>query len=390
MVNESAKWKAQSLYDRMLASDRWDPVIGRTIIKTDALFPKETVRARADDLLSFFEKRKMRCVDAANFKTFRPLPLDVLQPDIVFYQQPWGLYPCQFPSKVSKFALACYIPYYVQGFGVVDTACRLPFHRLLYRYFVQSESWAKELASTVFPIFFAPEILGLGHTMLDQFQTDNSGGSVNGPVIYAPHWSFAHPKHQNTLNLSTFLKNGRQILAFAQEHPQIKWAFRPHPTLRGHLCRTGVWSKSEVDSYYAAWEEIGEASYTGDYVDLFRRSRAMITDCDSFLGEYPATGKPLIRLESSDRKIEPMKPARELFSTLYTARSMTDLVRLFDDVVLKGNDPAHDKRIKAARAAGLIGNDAADNILNYLESLLEMKKNGTRNEKENVNDNRLS
>ena len=370
LVNETAKWKAQSLYDRMLASGRWDPVIGRTIIKTDALFPKETVRARADELKVFFERRGMRCEDAGDFVACSPIPLESLSPDIVFYQQPWGLYPCQFPAEVSKFALACYIPYYVEGFGNPDDECRLPFHRLLYLHFLQSETWADVFRKSVSRFASVQQFVGTGHTMLDQFRMEDTKPYAGSPVIYSPHWSFSHPKHENTLNLSTFLWTGRAVLEYAKSHPSIKWAFRPHPALRRKLSVTGAWTQDEVDHYYAEWKSIGEVSYTGDYTDLFKRSKAMVTDCESFLAEYPTTGKPLIRLDSPDRKLTPMPPAEKLLDSLYTARNLGEMHDLFDSVLLRDEDPLREKRLESVRSAGLIECDAAGNILRHLENLI--------------------
>ena len=108
------------------------------------------------------------------------------------------------------------------------------------------------------------------------------------------------------------------------------------------------------------------ACYDGDYVDLFLQSKAMITDCASFLTEYLCTGHPLIHLCSSNRKIKTMEPSKRLFSTFYQAHNEEGMWHWFDEILIQDKDLKRDERLAAIEAAGLRKTNAARNILGYL------------------------
>ena len=102
-------------------------------------------------------------------------------------------------------------------------------------------------------------------------------------VIYAPHWTI---NHENTIAYSTFKETGKFILEYAQKHPEFNWIFKPHPLLKKALLDNVFMSEEEINSYYSAWESLGQACYNGDYFELFNNSQLMITDCCTFLMEY--------------------------------------------------------------------------------------------------------
>ena len=127
-------------------------------------------------------------------------------------------------------------------------------------------------------------------------------------------------------------------------------------------------SDEEIEAYYDEWGKLGVACYTGDYTKYFHASRAMITDCASFLIEYACTGKPIIHLISPERRINPMPPSRKLFSTYYQAHDREELTAHLRSVVELGQDPLRTRRWAAVREYRLVGVDAAANILSHLQN----------------------
>src|SRR5690606_4716382 len=74
-----------------------------------------------------------------------------------------------------------------------------------------------------------------------------------------------------------------------QEYIQV--TFKPHPLLYVKLCK--IWGTNRTEAYYTKWREMPNTQLeTGDYIDLFLTSDAMIFDSCSFLNEYIYTKKP--------------------------------------------------------------------------------------------------
>lgn len=373
LVSDCAKWKCQSLYDLMKEDSAFEPFVVLTHADFDFNLQEADRAERRANNIRFFESRGVAYEETLVPDLSYRHHLRDLHPDIVFYQHPWTHREEEMPGEVAKYALTCYVPYFVPNYGLVWNDSQLLLHRQLWTYFCLNEKWV-QLFSTGKPWYkTAVRFVATGHPMLDYFYLKKDFGIDRQYVIYAPHWSFSYPGHDNFENYSTFPKNGRQILDFAKRHPEIKWVFKPHPTLKAMLKRSGLMTEDEIEAYYRDWESIGEACYDGNYLDLFSRSRAMITDCGSFLSEYPCTGMPLIHLCSSNRKIETLEPSRKLFATFYQAHNEEEMWRWFDEVLVKRNDPKKDERLAAVREAGLKDQYAARNILAYLRKELNVR-----------------
>lgn len=215
-------------------------------------------------------------------------------------------------------------------------------------------------------------IEGLGHTIFDEYAKYPESKLPRNEryVIYAPHFSFPIKKWRRYLEISTFLDNGREILAYAQAHPEIKWLFKPHPVLRRELVEQGVWSQAEVDEYYNAWEKLGATCYEGNYIRLFRDSAALITDCSSFLVEYPLTGNPLIRLNNPNTNVVTRPCYQKLFDSFYNVNTMTELAGVLDKVVAFGEDRLRVRRMQCLCNAGIAIGDVAGAVMNFVENKL--------------------
>jgi CDP-glycerol glycerophosphotransferase (TagB/SpsB family) len=79
------------------------------------------------------------------------------------------------------------------------------------------------------------------------------------------------------------------LLEYAKSHTETKWIFKPHPLLKKALVDTNTMTLEEVENYYSEWEKIGIKYEGGEYLEFFAKSKMMVTDCSSFLGEYFVT-----------------------------------------------------------------------------------------------------
>lgn len=357
LVETAAKWKAQSLFSAMKADGRFLPVMAVCTEKITPFWTAEKAIAKMDGDRAFYESLGNQCVEAFDRHSMKAIDLRTFKPDIVFFQEPWRFFEVLSVPYVSKFALCCYIPYSIETFEL-HISHRLPyFHEQLFLQVAPTAVDAEYIKSWIPWWRRSGSIAGLGHTIFDEYRrTINSQGkNPRDIVIYAPHFSFPAEGVKRAFTMSTFLETGKAILEYALQHPEIKWLFKPHPRLRRELEETGVWTRSEIDDYYLAWERIGEVCDTGDYIRLFMQSKALITDCSSFLVEYPVTGNPLIRLvgESVSAKVRPAYD--NLFSTFYTVKSLEELKTVFATVLERGEDPMRKERLKAVDSLGVMG-----------------------------------
>lgn len=361
---EIAKWKTQSLFDLMVADEHYEPFM--LICRRDGDENKrpEEMRPGVDGALAYFRGRGNLAIDA-----FDPDDVDLKRirtyaPDLVFYQQPW--YAHNLRQVVGR-ALPCYVPYYVANYGSLMLDATRDLHRYAAYFFLQSEAWVKALTGWAPWYFYSGRRVAVGHTALDYAYLNPPPSPTAPCVIYAPHFSFITERAANVLGISTFLKNGREILSYAKAHPEMNWAFKPHPRLKRELVNAGEMTLEEVEAYYAAWAALGTVCLDDGYQALFNRATAMITDCGSFLTEFGATGKPIIHLISSTARVSPMKPSQELYSTYYQVRNLAEMHAVFAQVLERGEDPNRELRQAAVRKAALSGNYAAQNIMDFFD-----------------------
>lgn len=369
VVGQTSKWKCQSVYDRMRKSPCYDPIIALTICDVDTHLTSQQKHEAIVRNEIFFATRGMRTARCYSVEQNTNETLLKLDPDIVFYSQPWDVAPCQHPVQTAKRALTFYVPYFVPTFESVDFICNSPFQRSMFCFIALNQHVVEAYRRAVGHLLNC-HYKALGHPALDLFRISEENNFADGYVIYAPHWSFDHPKNLNSENLSTFLAMGEWMLSYARSHRELKWLFKPHPALRQCLISSGVWSMDQISAYYSAWENLGTVCYDGDYPKYFMRSQALITDCGSFLSEYGCTGKPVIHLISPTRKIHREGGAADAYDSYYQARDCSELAHLMQEVIVERHDPKKEDRRRAIADAGLCGNDASQNILDYLSMLL--------------------
>ena len=124
--------------------------------------------------------------------------------------------------------------------------------------------------------------------------------------------------------------------------------------------------EDEIEKYWRAWAEVGIVHEDGDYMDIFEKSRALITDCGSFLTEFFLTKQPVILLVSD--KAMPYNPsAQKIVKNYYKANNIKDVYRLFDEIILNKRDVMKQQRLDALDRLGFLSVYAAKNIINDIK-----------------------
>lgn len=366
LVSDVSKWKCQSVYDAMAGSGRYDPCMLCDVTTDEWKLPRNDRAHAFRERVDYFRKRGMSVAEGYDPSSDRTMPLSSFRPDVVFYQQPWQMPKNRLPQSVSRRALTCYVSYAVQNYGSLDVNCRQDFHRSLYAYFVQSSAWADCFAADMKATGpFATELVATGHPMLDLVPRNSP--SADGPVIYAPHWTVDTGKTSYLVPIGTFSWSGAAVLEYAKRHSGMGWVFKPHPNLRRQLVASGFMSDAEAEGYYRQWAKIGAVCLDGDYMKWFAESRAIVTDSGSFLPEYAATGKPVVRLAPPGGGVQTLEPHRRLFASFYEAHSPEEFLGVMKEVLEEGRDPLAAERRSAAAEAGLAESNAAGNIVAWLD-----------------------
>lgn len=369
IVNEISKWKCQSLYNALLKDKHYNVILGVTFIG-DHFNDKKLLRTKYDEAKQYFRCFGGDVIDLYDIEQDRCLDLRSLKPDVIFNPQSWYNEREHSNLITHKFALPCYVPYYVPNYGDLSMDTRMLFHRYLAFYFTLNDGWTKEYKKANPWYFTSGKYVTSGHPMLDNIRA-RLDVSAKKTIVYAPHWTFTHPKNHVLLHYSTFLKNGLEILEYAKRHTEFNWIFKPHPLLKDKLVATGAWTKDSVDAYYLAWDMLGGRCEDCGYAKLFTNSDALITDCGSFLTEYAVTGKPIIHLISKDNALKPLAPSAKLYETYYRVKDLDEMYEAFDRVLVKGDDYKREERVVALKAANLMGVDAARNILQFFNRLFK-------------------
>lgn len=355
LVSENEKWNAQSLYDAMEKSEDFYPLVvvtrlidmkGRSSFQHNVEFFKNCCK----NVEIGFDEKANQSIDLKSFK-----------PDIVFYQQPWDLYANQSPVHILDCALSYYFSYGI-GTSPVCLQCHLEnFYLALQKHFVFSEK-EKQLCVDLCNCLDSTTSV-VGHPKLDVYNDYDEKSFQKKYIIYAPHHSFSK---DSMVKLGTFDWNGKYILEWAKSHPELKWVFKPHPSLKHILLYDGLMTPNEIEQYYQDWADLGIYYNDGNYFDLFKNSKCLITDSSSFLVEYFPTKSPVIHLRNPKGEDYPAgyKP---IIQTYYDVWTIRQLQSSFEDILLKGSDSKRQDRLSLLEKLNIGKDSSADRIIEELK-----------------------
>lgn len=358
LVNENCKWNAENLYNLLEENENFEPVILVTLYDTRHQ-KKDMTKTSIEDNYNFFAgtgKRVEKVYDEENEKYLDIKDFDI---DILFYQQPWGIYELQSIEETAKNSLCCYFAY---GISVVECPAEVrPFHEKLFAYFIPNEETKIFLESI--KINNLDNLNIVGYPKLDVYNTLSKTRQVKKTIIYAPHHSY-----KRGLKLGTFNKTGMQILEFAKLHKEYNWVFKPHPDLKEVLYKDKKFGKDFTEKYYKQWSEIGKIYDKGNYFEQFMQTDILITDCDSFLLEYMPTLNPIIRLERKD-SVKLSKLGQEIIKGIYRASNFDECVNILKKLDKPNQDELKEKRKEITDSILRKTTNASANIVAELEKL---------------------
>lgn len=348
---ENQKWAYQSLYEEFEKSPFFDVQILLTLKDNfnKKKYKNFKIKQTVTENFNFFNERNMNVDCAFDLKRNKHLKLDVFKPDIIFYEQPWGLHKLQSPLICSKFALTCYSSY---GSCITngENEYSEPFFREQWAYFVDNP-YIKNVLTQEGSV---PEsVVVSGHLKLDNYLKEVSKSKDIWPsdnktkIIYAPHHSFYKG---STLGFGTFSWNYDYFLSLVKNHPEIDFILKPHPQLKLQIVKRNLMTFEEMTAYFDEWDKLPNAKICneGNYFDIFRTSDCMITDCNSFLFEYLPTLNPVIHL-ISENSVGHNLYGEKISSGYYKAHSIQEMQNIIEDVILNKKDSLKETREKTLK-----------------------------------------
>lgn len=348
-----AMWRYQGIYDLLSKDERFNCHVVFTVALT---FTKEQQSADLKQMRAYFDERHIRYKDYDEVSDLGYDVLGKINPDILFYPQPYdGAFPdCHcYRNFLSK--LLCYVPYGLTvGSSEKETwVYNTMFHcyawKLFYP-FAQSKNDAKKISWN-----YARNMVISGYSRMDSYLSEENIDVWKiqdrrvKRLIWAPHFTISLLK-DSPLNQSNFLRIAELMLELAKRYKdRLQIAFKPHPRLKTELYRHPDWGQERTDNYYHQWESMANTQLeTGDFVDLFKTSDAMIHDSASFTLEYLYVNKPVAfvtsTLEGLFSKYSSM--GVEALKQHYLVTTEDEIISFIEDVVLGGKDTKQEQRTR--------------------------------------------
>lgn len=347
--------KSKALYNLMLADARFDVSL---LCVPDPFDPDtaSTYRFFADNGYDAIDAR----VGDGPWSTMDSrgdwFDLQSLQPDYVFYQQPYDAYlPSAYRSNmVSKYAKICLTPY---GFALTQElmeCMEYDFFRNVYCVYSVAQAEMQYNAGR-----FAPSHkMGIRHSkylgtlvLSDLFSHKDEASpswefSKNTfRAIWTPRWS-TDPK----IGGSNFFRYRELLPDYAKENPTVDILFRPHPMAFSNFIRNGQMTQQEVDTYVGQIEAGANTALDREkgYNATFWQSSVLVTDVSAIIIEYFVTGKPIIFCEAQTRTCSYLAFFEKILSVCYVAKDEQDIRRYLNQLQA-GQDPLQDARTAMIR-----------------------------------------
>lgn len=330
LIAFSSQWKYDELFQLMLKSVRFEPVI---IIIPPIYWGDDVVQTEMDKSIKFFTKKKYPLLDSRNGEGGYCDLKKRVKADIVFFQKPVDAETIpEYTIWNYLDVLTCYVPYYFMVRNEFDR-WNYPLNNLAWLCFLESKMHVEIAKQNSYNK--GNNVVNTGYLGLDQImiklERDNTNKNNKKHVIFAPHHKLIH---------SNFFSYAKIISHLGYKYrDKIKITMKPHPYLKSKLYKSGVWSADEIEDFFDTWKGSTYLGYEdGDYLELFSKSDAMIHDCSSFLVEYLLTGNPTLFLKSKTNIKRLNKFGRMAVKKHYLADEINEIEKFLKAVVIEEND----------------------------------------------------
>lgn len=373
VCHRPAVWESlHSVYDALVKDQRFNVTI--VAIPNKKQLPKldldhETYESEGAE--EFW--KEYGCINGYDYQSKKWLDLKTLEPDYVFFQQPYNIQRCaEYKSwKVSRYAKLLFVPYGIQIIGgeVFESVHPSDFMNDVSIYFCPNTSLKSDLQGWLRTNNNKglTKIVDSGFPRYDQFEkpVDQDSGiwKFKGKekrfrVIWTPRWTTSE-------GCSTFFDYKDDILEYARNNDDVEIVFRPHPQSFLEWNYTGLMPEDKQIQFRADCDRAGILiDEDGEYLNKLRTADCFLTDPTTLMGEYAVTEKPIIYTHKVDCFTN---FGNTLAEGYYFCKTWSDVTNILN-TLKKGSDPLAEVRARIAREnisapAGGAGNYIKNEIL---------------------------
>lgn len=349
VCHRPAVWESlHSVYDALVKDDLFKVTIVAIPIKKqlpDKGFNHDVYESEGAE--EFWES--YGCVNGYNCETHEWLNLQTLEPDYVFFQQPYNVTRCnQYKSwVVSKYAKIIYVPYGIQVVGgyILDEVNPDDFLKNVFVYAATDRFNYRDLNEKI-SLKKIPTInvVNVGSPRIDWGRTpglcDSRLWKYHGKerrfrILWTPRWT----TNENTC---TFFEYKEHILQYAKDNKDVEIMFRPHPQAFQEWDSTGEMTEKQQEDFRAKCHECGVTlDETGDYLESIRTTDCFLTDITSLMAEFYLTKKPIIYCQKRNMFTE---LGENLAQGYYTTQNWKEVEETLN-MLKNHNDPLLQRRL---------------------------------------------
>lgn len=313
------------------------------------------------------------CINGYDYESKKWYDLRQLNPDYVFFQQPYNVTRCELYKSwfVSKYAKIVFVPYGFQivGRDVFESVNPMDFMNNVSFYFTTDKyhymdvsDWLRKnddintkVITTGFPRFDLFDETINRDSGIWKFKGDNR----KFRILWTPRWCV----NEGTC---TFFEYKENILNFARKNiNNIEIIFRPHPQAFQEWRTIGVMTETEEIQFRNECKECGiTIDENGEYFSVITSTDCFVTDITSLMAEYLLTEKPIIYCHKKDYFTE----MGEKLSKGYYYTQSWDEVEKYIKMLMTDDDPLREKRCELARNFKNKEISAADIIHDVIKS----------------------
>ncbi|GAA5093737.1 CDP-glycerol glycerophosphotransferase family protein [Wohlfahrtiimonas larvae] len=275
----------------MLQDPYFEPII---LVCPYVVYGEDSMHRDMADTYQYFHDKGYPVLSSYNADDQSWLKLEEISPDIIFFTNPHDLTRKEYYEDAYLNYLSCYVPYHHEVDNE-DVQYNQIFHNAMWIIF-STHLVSRDLYLTL-SCLKKQNIVLSGYPFLENISqlVIDKNSQEKKVIIYAPHHEIGRERPY-----STFLEYADIMKKLSDKYKdQALFVFKPHPMLKSKLYIHQDWGKERADSYFAYWEDSKHTQLnTGEYLELFQESDAMIHDCGSFLFEYLYFKKPVMYLLS--------------------------------------------------------------------------------------------